>query len=188
MEFELQSCYTTSVQTSGTDDSEGHEYRDDRQTTARSRTLGLGGYRVDRAFGIRNRGVSGNVTPTRAATTSHNHPMYTWGHSRPVSPLPRLSRGPTQYGRGNIQYGGGFSQAFSGPYIEHSPFENFGSRSAYDGTESPQSWDDVSTSEYSPPWTSQGSQEDADPPMQYWSPLLQPRSIMRRPRKNVPLN
>jgi hypothetical protein len=191
METNLESCPSSSLQTSSTDSSEALEYRGDRRMTQRFARPGPGGFRPDGLFPYRGQIFGGNGAPTRASPSSHNHLAYSWGPPRTTTTAVG-GRGESQYGRGNGRYAGGFPRPFTTAYRGRGTYGTCESRSEYDYSEFSSdtggSWEDIQNAEYGPQWLTLAGLDDFEQQQHYRQSGLHAGPSSVRQKKHVPLN
>jgi hypothetical protein len=118
MEKEHHSCLSTSIQTSETEDTEGHECEEDMSRIPVAIRPGHGGFRPDVPVSMCGRAVGrGDLSP-RLYRTPQSFSPYTWGQPPPKSKVGG-NPGPPDYGKKAVNYGGP-GRTPSTPHTAHS--------------------------------------------------------------------
>jgi hypothetical protein len=153
MDTNQQPCPSSSMQTSGIDDSERQDFRKNRRTPQRAVRPGVGGFHPDSPVIYCGRGFVQTGNPSRVPTGRHNFPSYSWGHIVPPG-NGSGSRGGHEYGGGSVHFQGPSSQPFKDSYRPHSWYDSYGQCPVYDAsayeTETEQMWEEVPNSDYNP--------------------------------------
>jgi hypothetical protein len=115
MEKERHSCPSISVQTSETEDTEGHECGEDMSRIPTAIRPCRGGFRPDVPISMHGRAVGrGDLSP-RLYCTPQSFSPYIWGQPPPTSRV-GSNPGPPNYGRKAVNYRGPRQDPFNASY------------------------------------------------------------------------